>query len=135
MQWNEIKTEEDIGQLMHVYGGFHDSCLTELHYISGACVYPDLSMQPVNTKRAVRLRFQRQSECPFEIELEFSGIECLHLIPSDDNYTCELLDCFFEKANGLFYWADDADFALDGDYDGTWVSAKAVKWRITKDRP
>ncbi|NLB82032.1 MAG: hypothetical protein GX800_10590, partial [Clostridiaceae bacterium] len=44
MNWKEIKTQEDIDELLDVYGGFHDSCIVSLRYESGACVTADKAM-------------------------------------------------------------------------------------------
>ena len=40
-EWTPIQTEEDIFALMQSFGGFHDSCIKELKYISGAYVGED----------------------------------------------------------------------------------------------
>jgi hypothetical protein len=34
--WNEINSNEDLSNFMDMHYGFHDSCLKELKYISGA---------------------------------------------------------------------------------------------------
>jgi hypothetical protein len=51
--WNEINTAKDIEIFMETYGYFHDSCLKEIRYLSGAYVNSNLSMYPVNHKRIV----------------------------------------------------------------------------------
>jgi len=43
--WNEITSQDDLNVLMNQFGGFHDSCIKELKYVSGAFVYKNLSMQ------------------------------------------------------------------------------------------
>lgn len=70
--WNEIITAKDLTDFLELYDGFHDCCLKELRYISGAFVGKDLSMNPVNTKRKLSILFQRQSEDKPVVELEFS---------------------------------------------------------------
>ena len=55
--WNEIITDKDLTDFLELYDGFHDCCLKELRYISGAFVGKDLSMNPVNTKRKLSILF------------------------------------------------------------------------------
>ena len=70
--WHEICTEKDISFLMETVGYFHDSCLKELKYVSGAYVNADLSMHPINDMRELKMIIQRQDESPSAIELVFS---------------------------------------------------------------
>ena len=60
MEWNNIKTKDDIYKLMNVFGNFHDSCIKEIHYVSGAYVNENLEMNPINKRRNVTVVFQRQ---------------------------------------------------------------------------
>ena len=71
--WHEICIEKDITFLMETVGYFHDSCLKELKYVSGAYVNNDLSMHPINDTRELKMIIQRQDESPSAIEFVFSG--------------------------------------------------------------
>ena len=53
--WHEISDNQDAKALMAAVGGFHDSCVKEIHYISGACVPGDLGMWPLNSRRSLRV--------------------------------------------------------------------------------
>lgn len=100
--WNEIKTDEELNDLKDMMEDFHDSCVKEIHYLSGAFVERDsLAMFPVNNKRIVSVIIQRQAEENTVVELEFSGLKYLKLFPNDEGYTCEILDTsFFGKMDG-----------------------------------
>ena len=43
-EWKEIKTQEDIEELLEAYDYFHDGCLTRAVFQSGTSVDEDLSM-------------------------------------------------------------------------------------------
>ena len=53
--WNEIANEKDLNSFMDTMYGFHDSCLKEIKYISGASVNEKLSMYPVNNQRVLSM--------------------------------------------------------------------------------
>ena len=46
--WNEIRSEQDIRDFMDKVYALHDSCIKEMHYVSGASVDADLRMYPLN---------------------------------------------------------------------------------------
>lgn len=128
--WNEINTEQELHDFLELYGGFHDSCLKELRYISGAFVNQNLGMHPINDQRKLYIVFQRQYEKFTVIEMEFSGLLKLNLCPNDESYTCEILDApmFFE--DGKIYWGDSDWFKEERErYEGTWLCAEKVRWR------
>ena len=129
--WNEISTAEDISNLMCLFGGFHDSCIKEIRYVSGAFVNSDLSMNPINNMRIVDIVVQRQYKNPTAIVMRFVGVSMLHLAPYDDKYTCEIYDASMFLKNGNIYWADCNEAAGEiEDYDGTWICADKAQWRI-----
>ena len=45
--WNKITSNQDIINFMELISGFHDSCIKELRYYSGAYVDKDLSMYTI----------------------------------------------------------------------------------------
>lgn len=58
--WKELRTQHEIDNFMKEIIGFHDSCIKEIKYSSGAYVEKNLSMSPVNTKRTLTVLIQRQ---------------------------------------------------------------------------
>jgi hypothetical protein len=48
-------------------------------------------MQPTNSTRKLSVVIQRQSSSNSVIELEFTKLKCLRLIPLEEKYTCEIL--------------------------------------------
>lgn len=130
--WIDITVQNDIDQLMETFGGFHDSCLTVLSYQSGAYVTQDLSMNPMNSDRILRMTFQRQMRNPMAVELEFIGLHRLTLLPFDENYTCEIHDISFDF-HGTSVIFTDAD-SMDGNItDGFFVQAERARWRIADE--
>ena len=52
--WNQIKNNDDIAKFMGKLAYFHDSCLKELKYVSGAYI-EEHYMQPINKKRTLNI--------------------------------------------------------------------------------
>jgi len=131
--WHNIQSEVDIESLMKIFGDFHDSCLKELVYISGAFVDENLSMHPINEQRVLKIVFQRQYSNPCVIEVEFSGIKKMNLSPCDENHTCEIHGATFFIKNSNLYWGDSSDIQEMSSYDGTWICASGTRWRIADE--
>ena len=130
MIWNEVNTEQEVNAFLELYGYFHDSCLKELRYISGAFVNEKLEMYPKNDERKVYALFQRQDENISTIEIEFAGLIKMNLAPNDETYTCEILEATMFFENGRIYWGDSIWFKEQREqYDGTWLCAEKVRWR------
>ena len=123
--WKELRTQHEIDNFMKEIIGFHDSCIKEIKYSSGAYVETNLSMSPVNTKRTLTVLIQRQFEDISALELEFSEL------PVKQDYTCEILDASFFIKDGLIYWCDNGDVKEDDihNYKGTVICSKKVRWR------
>jgi len=131
--WNDVKNQDGLDVLLETYGGFHDSCIKEIHYISGAYVTENLYMQPMNNLNSLRIVFQRQYLNPMEIEVEFNGLVKLNLEPANTSYTCEILDVSFFFENDMVYWGDSFLFETQrNEYAGIWLQAAEVRWRIVK---
>ena len=129
--WNEIVDNQDVINFMEQVYYFHDSCIKELSYVSGAYVQEDLSMYPINDKRVLKVVIQRQFKDTSMIELEFRGLKYLQLSPQDEQYSCEILDATMLLKDGFIYWCDcgglsEAD--LDN-YGGTLICASKLRWR------
>ena len=129
--WNEIKDSKDIKEFMERVIYFHDSCIKEIKYLSGAYVQENLAMRPINESRILSVIFQRQFEDISMIELQFEGIDYLKLFPNNENYTCEILDSAMFIFNNRIYWADSEDVSPDNfeSYDGTLICASKLRWR------
>lgn len=129
--WNEINDDHDLINFMNKICFFHDSCIKEMKYLSGAYVNEKLRMHPINDRRILKVIIQRQFEDISMIEMEFEGLKCLKLFPTDDQYTCEILDSTMILKNDCIYWCDcgglsEAD--LDN-YSGTMICASKLRWR------
>ena len=129
--WNKVIDDKTCIALLEEAGFFHDTCLTELRYISGAYVDKDLEMYPINDKRKVKVFIQRQEERKNTIELEFSGIEYLKLFPSDEKYTCEIFGVTLILEDGKIFWCDCDGISKEEfpDYRGISICASELKWR------
>ena len=133
--WKIISTNDEILMFMKKICYFHDSCIKEISYISGAYVDENLSMYPLNNRRVLRVAIQRQSEKDSMIEMEFQGLKHLALNPFDENYTCEILGSTMIIKDGDIYWCDSGNLSeadLD-DYTGTLICASELKWRSVKN--
>ncbi len=135
MEWHKIFNQNDINDFMNKFGYFHDGCIKEVHYISGAYVSEDLSMMPINDKRILKVVFQRQWKDLSAIEIEFSGLIHFNLKPVDKNYTCEIFEAYMQCINEVIYWADDSEWDINAEdkNEYTWVAARYVQWREAND--
>lgn len=134
--WKEINDEKDIECFMDEVVFFHDSCIKEMKYLSGAYVSDDLSMYPVNDKRILNVIIQRQFEDISMIEMQFIGLKYLKLFPTDEKYTCEILDSIMFLKDDCIYWCDCGDVSENDfeDYKGTIICASKLRWRIIENR-
>ena len=129
--WNEINNDNDLVSFMNRICFFHDSCIKELKYLSGAYVEENLSMYPVNDCRILKVVIQRQFNDIAMIEMEFEGLRFLKLFPNDEKYTCEILDSTMILKNDCIYWCDCgglSEIDLDN-YSGTMICASKLRWR------
>ena len=134
--WNEIVDEKDIQNFMNKVIFFHDSCIKELRYSSGAYVTSDLNMYPINDKRILDIIIQRQFEELPMIEMQFIGLKYLKLFPNDEEYTCEILDSKMFIKDDSIYWCDSGDFTENDfeNYEGTLVCASKFRWRAIENK-
>ncbi len=128
--WKTIITKEDILRFMEEMECFHDSCIKEISYLSGAYVNDNLGMHPINDSRVLKIVIQRQYEKNSMIEMEFQGLKFLRLFPADENYTCEILDATMLLKDEKIYWCDCGNLseAEIDNYNGTVICAAKVKW-------
>lgn len=130
MNWNEIKTTDDIKNLQMLFGGFHDSCLKELYLWTDSYVDEELSMA-MSSGTNVRILFQRQFENFSAIELLFEGVTQFHMTPSPEDYDSIINGATLLFEDELFYWTDDSSWRPKKsiDYDVNLISSKGLKWR------
>lgn len=128
--WNELNTTKEIKDFMIEVNYFHDSCIKEVKYTSGAYVDKELYMQPVNSLRVLSIIIQRQFKENSMIELEFRGLKFFDLYPVGEEYTCEISNSSLFVKDGYIYWCDD-DFSSANErrYEKTVVCASNLRWR------
>lgn len=130
--WKEIVNKDDIIRFMDTIMYFHDSCIKELKYESGAYIDDELSMYPVNDKRILSILIQRQHYEMNIIEMQFIGLKYFKLIPVTEEYTCEILGARMFIKDKCVYWCDCEDLSereVDN-YEGTLICASKLRWRV-----
>ena len=133
MKYTEIKSNDDINNFMNMYNCFHDSCIKEIHYISGAYVSDDGWMHPINNVRSVKIIIERQAAKNANIELFFENVNELHLIPSNPKCDAIIFHAFFEIEDNKFYWADWKEFKIgEQNLNMTWIISNKCSYRILK---
>lgn len=125
--WTEIKDQSDIDNLMELYGYFHDSCLRDVYISTREFIDEKLAMH-FDNKLTVSFLFQRQFKPTSVIELKFEDIGQFNFQPFDETTFSVIYDATLKQTNGLFYWADSAEWEI-GDNDSIWISGKRLFWR------
>lgn len=142
--WKEVRSQQDMEELLGAYAGFHDSCLVSMDYRSGAFVDEAGGMHcGAPADYALSLRFHSQGERA-ELELNFTGLRRVALTGWQDNYAPDIFDARLEfwegKLGGQPYrgilWADAGGYApeMEGVFSRspgpTCVLADALRWRF-----
>ena len=125
--YNEIKTIKDIEFFLDKTNSLHDGYIINVHYanngisIDGNTYY----FNPEQTK--LTLQILVTSICDTIIEIEF---ECLKEWQIKDNQG-DITDTtvFLDKDNWIL-WSDDVYVNQDELKNGSYVIAKAMKWRV-----
>lgn len=133
--WNEITNQNDLDDFINLFDGFHDSCIKEFKYLSGAFVNENLSMHPFNNERKFKIIFQRQVNNPSVVEMEFIGLLRLSIYTVDENYTCEILDATMILSDDCIYWYDSEGLTESdlSNYKGTLICSSKVRWRVAEE--
>lgn len=126
--WVEIKDQTDIDKLLDSFGYFHDSCLRDIYISTREFVDEKLAMHFDNRLIGLLL-FQRQCEPNAVLELKFEEIERFNFLPFNETENAVIYDTTLIIKNGLFYWADFADWEI-GDNESIWISGKKLFWRF-----
>jgi hypothetical protein len=132
MDWIEIASQEDVDHLMEVFGGFHDSCLREVHVWTDHWVRPDLSMYyPSDLNTQIRILFQRQVQSHSAIEILFEKVTHFNLAPTPEHYYPIIFGARMAIEDGIIYWANDEDWSPESASINihTWISARQARWR------
>lgn len=132
--WTEINNEKELNSFMDMHYGFHDSCLKEFKYVSGAYANEKF-MYPLNDLRILKIIFQGRFKNSDVIEMEFIGLKYLKMFPNDENYTCEILDATMLLKEDCIYWCDCGGLSEDDleNYKGTTICASKVRWRAADE--
>lgn len=126
VDWNYIETNDDIQNLMEMFGGFHDSVLKSLEYVSGSRKGKEGILVTDNI-RQVSMIFDSFSD---SMEVVFEGVLALNLRPARDNYDSLIFAAtIMMKDETFLFYDDDIDSELE-DYVGTWVNSLGIRWRF-----
>ncbi|MBO6140863.1 MAG: hypothetical protein J6O40_03625 [Ruminococcus sp.] len=128
--WNNIKTNEDIRELMECFGEFKKSCICELKYRSGAYV-GSVSEHFLNDDMSISVIFQRRSLGFVQtFELLFRDIKTLRLEPLEKGMECYLTAASIKCKNGLVTFSSWEDFdRINADAGVLLISSAALMWR------
>ena len=126
--WTEIKDETDIDRFLVSYGYFHDCCLRDIYISMREYVDQKLAMG-FDNKLTASLLFQRQYGPDTVVELKFEDVGRFNFLPFDETESAVIYDATLKMENGLFYWADFAEWE-NGDNDSIWISGKKLFWRF-----
>lgn len=129
--WKEISDQKSLDCFMETMDYFHDCCVKEILYSSGAYVDSSLAMHPINDQRNLKMIIQRQFPDCSMIEMEFAKLNYLKLFPIGENYTCEILGATIILKDNSITWYDVGDLTEEAleSFNGTVVSASSLRWR------
>lgn len=124
--WNYIESNGDIEFLMNSYGGFHDSVLVSLNYISGSkCV--GKWMKVSDEIRRVSMTFDGYKK---SLELVFEGTVLLNLRPADEG-SVNILGCAtITLEDHIISFFDGDVVGNPEEYEYTWIKAYGLRWRF-----
>ena len=126
--WREVKRQIDIDELLEVYGYFHDSCIRDI-YISTKEFVDEKRAMHFDNKLVASMIFQRQfKEAPI-LELKFEDVAHINFKPFSLTDRAVIYNVTLKKEDGLFYWADFAEWEKD-DHDAVWISGAKLFWRL-----
>lgn len=133
--WNELNEEAEVNAFLDKIWHFHDSCITEMKYKSGAYVNQDYAMHPINDCQNLRVVIQRQCSELSMIELEFIHLNWMRLFPVSQTYTCEIFSATIELRQDCVLWYNE-DKLSEADletFDGILICAEKLRWREIKN--
>lgn len=119
-----MQTNEELHSFLENVCYFHDCCVTEMHYVSGAyCT--GAGMYPVNDRRELQVTLHGAQNGI----LTFSGLKLCKLVP-DILGTCEILGVSMWADEKGIFWCDDDCIGPENvaKYTGTVICADSVTW-------
>lgn len=128
--WNYVESEEDIHNIMKTFGGFHDSVLRTLSYVSGH-EKDEKGCLVLDNVRQVSMVFD--SQWSNSIEIIFEGVLALNLRPAKDNYSSELFSATILLKDKTILFYDDEVNSEQKDFEGTWINALGMRWRFLQE--
>lgn len=128
--WNYIESNSDIEWLMEEYGGFHDSILKEMSYISGE--YVDDKGMRLNEIGNKQIKLIYNSDWAEEIEMVLLSPRICHVIPGEENDMSVLYDASMFIKDCVVYFYDSYIEDITYDYSGTYFKALGIRWRYVK---
>ena len=128
--WNNIKTNEDISELMECFGEFKRSCICEIKYRSGAYV-GSVSEHFLNDDMSLSVIFQRRSLGFVQtFELLFRDLKTIRLAPLEKGMECYLTAASIKAENGNIVFSNWEDYdMINADAGILLISAGALMWR------
>ena len=129
--WHEITDSDALKEWMEEMACFHDSCIKEIQYISGAFVNDCLMMHPVNSRRILRVLILRQCRENSAVELEFEGLCYCRLSPVDETYDCIIGEASLAFRDGGVCWRDVEETRPEEEGD-TMIRAARLRWRTVE---
>jgi hypothetical protein len=130
-KFNVIDNQMAINDLMTKFNGFHDSCIKEIKYISGAFVDQNGAINPFDSIRTITAIFQSQGAIVKAIEMKFEKVVRLNLCPKGEMEDAVIYGASIVCHNGLLYWSSLCDIKLSEleNNDYTWISSEKISWR------
>ena len=108
-QWQCLASSIDLQELMGLFGNFHDSCVREVHVVTGHFVEEDLTMR-VDWRTTIHMLIQRQFRNPCAIELRFEEVVGLRMVPPQPDCVTIIFHAAFFVRDGVYYWAEDENW-------------------------
>ena len=135
MLFNNISDKSSIDYLMHMFNGFHDSCIKEIRYVSGTYVDRNRAINPFDSIKTAAVIFQSQSAAIRTIEMKFEKVHRLILCPKGEDEDAIIYGASIKKYNGLLYWSsiDDAELTELESNEFTWISSEKISWTVLND--
>jgi hypothetical protein len=85
----------------------------------------------VDWRTTVHMLVQRQVRPFSAVELRFEEVVGLNVSPPPPDYEAIIFQAAFRLLNGIFYWAESADWNPDVPKSDcvTWIAARRAWWR------
>ena len=119
-----MRTSEELHSFLENVCYFHDCCVVEMHYVSGAHCTGHW-MSPVNDRRELNVTLHGAQNGV----LTFFGLKFCKLVPEILG-TCEILGVSMWADEKGVFWCDDDNIGPENleKYTGTVICAESVTW-------